>query len=71
MKIILKTKHYVIKDVAHDAVVAQSFAISESDVKLMAMEQGFDLEGCIIECVNENPRTFNGDYIQRKFEKEF
>lgn len=62
-----RTKLYVIKDTAMDAVVAQAFADDEKDVVSLAEDEGFDLEGCEIECVNEHPRTMLGGSPKRCF----
>lgn len=67
MVAIHRTRHYVIKDTAHDAVVAQAFADNEKDVVSLAGDEGFSLEGCEIECVNEHPRTMLGDSPKRCF----
>lgn len=70
MKTIYKTHHYVVKDIKHDAVVAQAFAENEKQVRSMAIEQKFDFEGCEIEMVKENAKDMRGNYIEPKFELE-
>lgn len=71
MTTIHRTHHYTITDIKHDAVVAQAFAESEQEVREMAKAQGFDLEGCEIEMIKENPRDMLGRSIAPRFDREW